>query len=169
MELPDEILLDIFELLDNTKFILILVCKKWKDLSIYTIKNITIRHNTRVPLSLLTLRELNVYGNYKLHNLNTESLQILRLYNNFNMTDDILRKMTNLTELDLNTTLVSDGGISGLTNLTELYLHNSGVSNTGISRLTNLKTLYLYNTRVTDTYLSKLTGLESLWFNNTKN
>ena len=77
--------------------------------------------------------------------------------------DDCVKKLSLLTDLNLNG-LISDKGIKDLTNLTCLYLdHNENISNFGIKKLTNLQTLDIHDsskiTRFGITHLTKLSSI----------
>jgi len=105
----------------------------------------------------------------------TESASIPRLRGPFTLTitDGIammvpLKSLTELSDLDLSSTDVTDAGLAhlkGLTKLTALDLRDTQVSSAGLKHLeglTKLTKLQLSNTRLTDAGLVHLRGLTNL-------
>ena len=80
--------------------------------------------------------------------------------------------LSQIEQLDLNGSFVTDAGLvhlRGLTNLSSLGLHSTQVTDAGLAhleRLTRLSSLYLGDTRVTDAGLVHLEGLTGLTFLN---
>ena len=82
----------------------------------------------------------------------------------YNMTNDEIKKLTNLTNLDLSyNSSITDDGISMLTNLTHLDLsYQNSISFEGIKMLTNLTILNLKANRNESITLENLDTLPNL-------
>jgi hypothetical protein len=91
-------------------------------------------------------------------------LRSLNLTNNCNITDNGIKQLKQLEELELADSMISDEGIMGLTNLRKLDLkYTYTISNKGIKNLVNLVHLNLtFNNLISNEGLKPLVNLTSL-------
>lgn len=90
------------------------------------------------------------------------NLHILKLDHNAMITNAGLKKMTQLTSLDLSrNTRITDEVLEYLPNLKYLYLnHNRNISNVGLKMLTNLTFLELNKSKATCSAVESLPKLK---------
>mgnify|MGYP003418534252 FL=1 len=90
-------------------------------------------------------------------------LKILNISHNYEVCNEDITGLTNLTTLDMFGTNISDAGIQMLTNLTNLEIGSRGISNHGLRNLTKLQSLLACESAITD--VSYLPQLKELYLN----
>jgi Leucine-rich repeat (LRR) protein len=139
-------------------------------------KEIREKYNLPVPEQPFHVLKVRLAGNKQVNNAELENLKPLSNLTELNLSDTEisddglvhLQNLKNLTRLMLNKTKVGDKGLEYLKTLTNLQLLNLGetwVSNDGmkyLSSLTNLTQLSVDNTAVTDDGLVHLKSLTKL-------
>jgi len=93
------------------------------------------------------------------------NLTKLDLFNNDNVTDDVISQLINLTKINLSSnTIITDNGISKLTKITYINLSkNRKITDCCLLKLTNITNISLCKNRnITDDCLRLLTNLEHI-------
>lgn len=144
-----------------------------KKLRILTIAKCPFISDEVLPM-LPNLEKINSWDNTNIDGknlINLPKLTSLTITMSDKLKDEYIKNLINLTELVLNTTKITNNGISLLTNLKILDISdNVDITDEGIKNLTNLYKLNIENTKKINGYgLRGIKNLELLNIKNNKN
>ena len=107
------------------------------------------------------------YKEYEINDHNLKcfiKLDYLRITRNHNITDEGVKNLINITNLDIEDSIITDKGIKNLINITNLHI-NKFITYKGIKQLPKLKILNIgMESYITNEQLNKLTNLNELNF-----
>jgi len=134
-----------------------------KSFSIGSVKRIT----DQGLVNMKCLEKLKIDSNENITDQGLEmlssTLTTLLLHGKISITDVGLKKMTNLTKLDLLTSEISNDAVQSLVNLKSICIHTiSKITFQGISSLKNLITLEIYSNPIKNKELNSMNQLTSL-------